>query len=672
MGHGRVRIHTLVQPSAKSEDHAQIGDEAMTTTGLYLPIALGITATLGALGCSPSMPPSPNDSGVDVVDVSDVDARSSMRDALAPLDGMDREESSTTADVASDRSRDSTPPSDANGGSCSAGTVPPSVVASRTTCAAPCAVFFDATGTTGLSGGDYVGANWTWDFDDPSSPHPRTIGFNVAHVFDNPGTYAVNAHVQDLVGNQGCTTTTITVSAMSGTTYYVSSSGSDSNSGVSMSAPFLTLAHALSVGAATNNSILLRRGDTFTIGSLEVEVTTTGPFLIGAYTDPLAPSSSAPVLSSSSPGGIIGVNGTDDRFTDLHIVSTASAGGGIVESTGGGNVLNERVEIEGIGSGSNITASTNLGPYFFDVDCNFHDSGGYGYIGTEPTGVSVIGTTFANFTATDNHHMIRIQGREIGSSDPQTNSIYIADNTITPILPSVTDGFNSVTVRGDSMNMVLVNNYLTAPMLLQNGQQGLVEGNTFINQFGALTLEINHAYIRNNLFTGLPDGGPQAGIVVTTAPARATNWVDEIFVYNNTQYVYHACSYSNATQFVGHQTTTGHLTVANNILSTGNQSLYSQVMGADGAGTETINNNLIYAPNAGGSLTNPNVGAGGVVQRDPTFVSTDLTNPTAFQLPSGSPAINAGMMVPVYRDFIGTPRPQGPEWDIGAFEFPSQ
>src|SRR5690349_20717557 len=64
------------------------------------------------------------------------------------------------------------------------------VGASRTTCAAPCAVYFDATGTTGLAAwplgesNDYVNATWSWNFDDPASAHDRTIGFAVAHVFE--------------------------------------------------------------------------------------------------------------------------------------------------------------------------------------------------------------------------------------------------------------------------------------------------------------------------------------------------------------------------------------------------------------------------------------------------------------------------------------------------------
>ena len=175
---------------------------------------------------------------------------------------------------------------------CTGATITPTVVASRTGCAAPCGVFFDATSTSGLSGSNYWRANWEWDFNDPNSSHPGTIGFVVGHVFENPGTYNVVARVHDLAGNAGSTTTTITVTAMSGgTTYYVASSGSDSNSGTDMAHPLLTPLYALGHSYATNNSILFRRGDTFAADAIHAyQFNTAGPFLMGAYTDPASPS----------------------------------------------------------------------------------------------------------------------------------------------------------------------------------------------------------------------------------------------------------------------------------------------------------------------------------------------------------------------------------------------
>ena len=81
------------------------------------------------------------------------------------------------------------------------------VTPSRTSCTAPCAVFFDATGTTGLMNSDYVNANFSWDFDstgvNPTGAHRRTVGFVVGHVFDAPGTYQVSVLGRDMGGRAG-------------------------------------------------------------------------------------------------------------------------------------------------------------------------------------------------------------------------------------------------------------------------------------------------------------------------------------------------------------------------------------------------------------------------------------------------------------------------------------
>ena len=530
-------------------------------------------------------------------------------------------------------------------------------------------MLFDATGTTGLSGGDYVGANWTWDFNDPASPHPRTIGFVVAHVFDNPGTYTVATSVRDLSGAAGAACTTITVSPMAGTTYYVASNGSDTATGQSMTQPFQTVAHALTL-AATNVSILSRRGDSFDIGSDQLNISTTGPFLLGAYTDPAAPSTAAPIFNTSSIGGVIGIASADVRVTDIHIVGTSFMGG-IVSSTGT-NTLSERIEIQGTVSGGNTFGSSNSGANFFVVDCNAHDFDGYGYFGTYPIGFVMIGTTLNNFTGHD--HGFRVQGGANGSGGSTATTSYVAENVITP---NAAFTGSAAQFRGDDTNFVFVNNYLTAPTgfhpqlngSVEHVQNGLCEGNTFAYRYTPLEVVAKHIYVRNNVFTGSP--GPDVGITVTNDMGLPANWTDQIYVYNNTQYTCHAAGDPDnyPDDFVSHTITTGNIVVANNILYTCMHSTGSTVVNADQAGTETINNNLIYAPNAGGTLTTPNVGAGGVVQQDPKFVSTDLTMPNFFRLSAGSPAIDTGAMVPVYQDFTGAPRPAGAGWDMGAFEY---
>ena len=59
---------------------------------------------------------------------------------------------------------------------------------------------------------------------------------------------------------------------------------------------------------------------------------------------------------------------------------------------------------------------------------------------------------------------------------------------------------------------------------------------------------------------------------------------------------------------------------------------------------------------------------------NPGFVNAPATLPASpnFALTSKSPAIDAGLPLPAIKTaFDGTPRPQGPAYDIGAYEYNS-
>jgi hypothetical protein len=57
-----------------------------------------------------------------------------------------------------------------------------------------------------------------------------------------------------------------------------------------------------------------------------------------------------------------------------------------------------------------------------------------------------------------------------------------------------------------------------------------------------------------------------------------------------------------------------------------------------------------------------------IVNKDPLFVSFVSKN---YRIRAGSPAINAAATLPEFNyDLNGTSRPQGPAWDIGAYEYP--
>jgi hypothetical protein len=550
--------------------------------------------------------------------------------------------------------------------SCTGGTIKPTVVASRTSCTAPCSVFFDAKttaglaggagGTGGIAGGDYVQANWNWDFNDPTSPHKGTIGFIAAHVFDNPGTYRVTTRVRDMAGNAGSTSTTITVSAMTGTTYYVSASGSDSNNGTSTSTPFLTYAHAMTF-AGTNVTIKFRNGDRFALPTGTTNtIAVTGPFLLTGYNDPNAPSNVAPILSSADTSSFVTVfylnGGSDQRITDIHVMGAGSgAGFQIFNTTGAPTTLFERVEIEGYdqsdgGNGWGFGANqTNQAV----VDCYAHDFVGYGVYADRSQNLAIIGTRILNFH-TD--HAFRLQGGGSGGGTlgQFTNNSYVAENTV-----SALDNFSAGGLfRGENSNFVYVNNTANrtigiAPQntgVVEHVEYGLAEGNTLSRTdlnvgYVCFLVIANTVTLRNNVcvnadqFASMPN---QANM-----PA---NWIDRIFVYNNTDY------------FTG---STGTVTFRNNIFWTGSTSTGSAIY-SPGTATVVTDHNDLFSPNS--TLSAPLVGTGGILT-NPQFMSTTVGAPNAFRLQSGSPAQNTAAAVPLYQNSAGVTRPAAS--DMGAY-----
>ena len=550
------------------------------------------------------------------------------------------------------------------------------VTATRTTCAAPCAVFFDATSTVGLQGGDYVAASFNWDFDstgvDPNGVHRATIGFVTAHVFDEPGTYQVAVRVRDLAGHAGSTTLPITVSALTGQTIYVSSKGNDSNAGT-IAQPMATFSAAVAK-ARPQMSILFRRGDTFNLGASTVgPPQNSGPLLISSYSDPSSPSSVAPILSSTTSGSILNLGGSDFRMTDIHIKSTGAFQTAFINQMN--HTLFERMDIEGIGSASPaggciVFQLGNTSDGTFIVDSHIHDFIGYGVYADRPTHFAVIGSTIEKFSGGD--HGIRVQGGNDMTAGFATDS-YVAESTITPNTDT-SASFDTTAFRGDDTNIVEVNNTLarTASFTPQNDlrlehiSNVLVEGNviTVPDNYTAFSVIAQHVVIRNNLIINA-----EYAVEIKGQQTLPANWSDQIFVYNNTAYTVQATPTSFANALVFQSTTTGNVTIRNNILVQNSKNSASGVLFRMGSmGTETSDHNLLYS--TGAKPTASDVGAGGL-ETDPQFVTTTPGAPNAFYLSPGSPAVDSGAMLPVYQDLAGVARPIGAGWDMGAFELRS-
>lgn len=121
------------------------------------------------------------------------------------------------------------------------------------------------------------------------------------------------------------------------------------------------------------------------------------------------------------------------------------------------------------------------------------------------------------------------------------------------------------------------------------------------------------------------------------------------------------------------------LTIENNIFYENSQNIgssqaFSYTSGCTSGCTATIRNNIYYSTGSGtafSSGTCNNCTVTGTINANPSMVNAPATVPASpnFSLQSSSPAIDAGVTVPrVTVDFAGIPRPQGPSFDIGAYE----
>jgi len=216
-----------------------------------------------------------------------------------------------------------TPPPD-DGGSVpndTSATAPTPVITVRdTTVAAGQAVFVHGTASS-LGSGSPQNALYKWDFGDSGSEYNTLNGFNAAHYYDSPGTYTIKLTVTNQAGKTNQKSITVTVASASRKQIYVSSTGSDSNSG-SSSSPIKSFSKAASLAKYSSNvEVLFRRGDTFDVGAgMDVEGSNV---VIGAYG-----TGNKPVIrwtaSASGYPSIISAKGNEIAIQDLTFTSTTA------------------------------------------------------------------------------------------------------------------------------------------------------------------------------------------------------------------------------------------------------------------------------------------------------------------------------------------------------------
>jgi parallel beta-helix repeat protein len=385
--------------------------------------------------------------------------------------------------------------------------------------------------------------------------------------------------------------------------------GSDSNSGTDAAHPFLTINHALSVigmGAGAGAGKIITVAD-----GVYAEVLT-NVICYGTNGNPFT------LKSTNNKGAIIRPNATS----------------------------------------SNLILQNNGGSMYNIVD------------GFVLDGVNVAANTIQNFRGTDDftYQNNELKNTQVGdgTGPGSFQGAYQEGNRINWINNDVHDIANGATQHFNHA-------------IYYEGSNGLIEKNT-IHKVGGWGVQIftTHGFnpsnniVRKNRIYDFAQAGVASGILLASGGSNTAydNLVYQTSANGNAEGV--SCNgsgdslYNNTVYNCGYQgvdaSNSTNAIVKNNIAS--GSSIGINIDGSSGATVtfnDVFNSNSISQVGATGQTVNNNITS------DP-----QLTNPAAqdFTIGSGSPAHDAGVTLgSVADDFIGTTRPKGAAYDIGAYEF---
>jgi hypothetical protein len=318
---------------------------------------------------------------------------------------------------------------------------------------------------------DVLHSTITWNFGDPGSAYNQLVGFNAAHAYASPGVYTITLTISTPDGHSADATTTVTVSPDTRTTIYVSTDGSDSNSGLSASDPIQSIARADQL--MTNNTrILFERGDTFDTTNPSAMLDNYDNVYIGAYG-----TGASPILMY-----------TGAKVEGSIISSTASSKGLTVEGLTFDSIYTHNMDVGSIPyaiapSGSDIAILNNT---FYNVQCDVT-------LYTGPSNVLVQGNSSPDPKAL-NGYFCWVQG----------NDIVVVGNT-------VADSTGESIVRVGGANRVLI---------AENDLSSTIKASIAI-QLGS------YAYVYDNV---IPAGPMGVGPLYNTLPSSLAD-VDGQFNY---------------------------------------------------------------------------------------------------------------------------------------------
>jgi hypothetical protein len=406
---------------------------------------------------------------------------------------------------------------------------------------------------------------------------------------------------------------------------------------------------------------LFKRGDTFNV-SAAGNLSAAGPGTVGAFG-----TGANPIINATSGGFAVAfVSGTDWRVMDLDIRGNSASNLMGTQADNATQATFLRLTIGGANMAfttSNFATNDQYAVY----DTVVTDTNGGVYLAGARvmwlfgTRTSIQGNSFDG--AGGGSHVIRI---------PKANKAVISNNYIAhpgaggelikmhqanPFSDQATwDGtYTEQVILADNRVQGSANAPWTFDVQAQNGAYDerirniIVERNYLPTTGGsqiAIRLSAYDSTIRNNIIN-MTGAAYHWGIMVALYGGQPVP--NNVSVYNNTFY-----SADGGGNFVGaadHETD-----------------------GTKQATNSRFYNNLASAPNASGPVVvsvtgGTNLQSNNLLNNIPSslFVSATPSVPADFRLISGSPAIGAGLAVPVWQDFLGSLRDSLK--DIGAFEY---
>src|SRR3989344_8151694 len=558
-----------------------------------------------------------------------------------------------------------------------------SLVASRTSCVAPCAVFFDATGTTDITTSrPFHDLDYSWSFGDPSSGNWATDGLprNIAkgpiagHVYETLGAHVVTLNARDAAGNTDSKQVTVTVTPFSGTTYYVSSvSGSNGNLGTNPAQPLQTFDFAMTK-VATNTSILFKRGETFTSSAMTTFYAV-GPGIIGAYyyangSDDMT--RAKPTINVASSAFSFNPSGPDWRIMDLKLVGSGVNYESAIYNGADNEVAQSQSLVLRLDMSFFTLGYQTRGAFYRPSDYNFLVDSNMSNMGTSSGGDmyfmgrrSVIMGNTANAVINGGEHSLRIW---------HGVKLVVSHNILRD--PNAQFGKHALKFHADEADSIGSEYSLISYNLMRGGtaawlgpQNGCIGVDNPPGCEGPNTEKISNIIVEKNIFFADPRVSvDQVDLIINGR---------SITIRNN---IFDSTS-STAPYFTGVRVSQraaepppSNVQIYNNLFYRNIESseFYGISLSASASNT-IVKNNLVIVPSTNAFKLALLDSSGSTVasNNNITLTSTNqLVNPSAgnYHLRPASVFIDAGASVPVLDDYDSKSRPQGAGWDIGAFE----